>query len=266
MIISNQLHRRSRSFNDTSVSSATVTRYPLSVIRNRYPLPVIRYPLPVTRYPLPVIRYPLSVIRYLVLSPPFNTAIMGFMKLKFVPNVPNILTLIRFLAIPALALLIYAGDDCNLAAFFLFAGIWLTDMLDGFIARRFNQITEFGKLFDPLVDKLFQLTTAVMMSVVGKLPIWVPLIIFFKELLMVAGSALLLKKKSTVVFAQWYGKVGTVLFVMAFAALFFLTNEQRWLADYIFIIPIAWSLYVCVRYTMAYLQPFIDNRFNTGQP
>jgi cardiolipin synthase (CMP-forming) len=176
------------------------------------------------------------------------------MKLRFVPNVPNILTLIRFLAIPVLAYLILAGDAYNLGAFFLFAAIWMTDMLDGFIARRYNQITEFGKLFDPLVDKLFQFTTAVMMFIVGKLPIWVPLVIFFKEVLMIAGSALLFKKERHVVFAQWYGKIGTVLFVAAFAVLFFLKSDQTYLAELIFVIPIVWSLYACFRYTSAYIR------------
>jgi cardiolipin synthase len=174
------------------------------------------------------------------------------MKLHFEPTVPNILTLVRFLAIPVLASLIFAGDEYNLVAFVLFAAIWMTDMLDGFIARRFNQITEFGKLFDPLVDKIFQLMTAIMMYVVGKLPLWVPLIIFFRELLMVAGSLLLLKRNETVVFSQWYGKVGTILFVLAFAALFFLTGSQRYLANYIFILPVAWSLYACFRYMRVY--------------
>ena len=194
------------------------------------------------------------------------------MKLKFVPNVPNILTLIRFLAIPVLAYLIYAGDAYNLGAFFLFACIWLTDMLDGYIARHYNQITEFGKLFDPLVDKLFQLTTAVMMAVVGKLPFWVPLVIFFKELLMIAGSALLLKKDKTVVFAQWYGKIGTVLFVAAFAVLFFLKENQQHVAELIFILPIAWSLYACFRYAMTNFrkhdqaEPTADPGDNKDQP
>lgn len=178
---------------------------------------------------------------------------MATMKLKFIPNAPNILTLVRFLAIPVLAYLIYAGDAYNLGAFFLFAAIWMTDMLDGYIARHYNQITEFGKLFDPLVDKLFQLTTAVMMFVVGKLPLWVPIVIFIKELLMVAGSALLLRKDRMVVFAQWYGKIGTVLFVLAFAVLFFLHTDQRQLAAVIFILPVGWSLYACFRYAMAYL-------------
>jgi len=179
---------------------------------------------------------------------------MASMKLRFVPNVPNILTLIRFMAIPVLAYLILAGDAYNLGAFFLFAAIWMTDMLDGFIARRYNQITEFGKLFDPLVDKLFQFITAVMMFVVGKLPLWVPLVIFFKEVLMIAGSTLLLKKDRTVVFAQWYGKIGTILFVAAFAILFFLNANQKNLAELIFILPVAWSLYACFRYASAYFR------------
>ncbi len=187
------------------------------------------------------------------------------MKLKFVPNVPNILTLIRLLAIPVLAYLILAGDDYNTVAFVLFAAIWLTDMLDGMIARRFNQITEFGKLFDPLADKLFQFTTAVMMFLVHKLPLWVPLIIFFKELLMVAGSTLLLRKNKTVVFAEWYGKIGTILFVAAFAALFFITREQCWLGGYIFIAPVVWSLYACYRYAKAYLKPMFSNGEDPGQ-
>jgi cardiolipin synthase len=201
-----------------------------------------------------------------MLESPYQDCYNDNMKLRFVPNVPNFLTLVRFLAIPVLAYLIYAGDDHNFAAFLLFVGIWLTDMLDGFIARRFNQITEFGKLFDPFVDKLFQLTTAVMMFVVGKVPIWVPLVIFFRELMMIVGSALLFKKNSTVVFAQWYGKVGTVLYVLAFAILFFLDQDQCRLANYIFIVPVLWSLYACLRYTIAYLQPLVKKRFKPEQP
>lgn len=184
------------------------------------------------------------------------------MKLRFIPTVPNILTLIRLLAIPVLAYLIYAGDEYNTVAFIMFAAIWLTDLLDGFIARHFNQMTEFGKLFDPLVDKLFQFVTAIMMFVVGKLPLWVPIIIFIKELLMIIGSSLILRKKETVVFAEWFGKLGTLLFVAAFASLFFLTREQRWLGAYIFIAPVIWSLYACFRYFLAYKH--LSSKNNTG--
>jgi len=185
--------------------------------------------------------------------------------LRFEPTVPNILTLLRFIAIPVLARLIFLGDRYNTVAFILFLSIWLTDMLDGYIARHFNQMTEFGKLFDPLVDKLFQFSMGVMMFIVHKLPLWVPIFIFVKELLMIIGSALLLKKKDTVVFAKWYGKLATVLFVIAFAALFFLKSDQVHLANYIFALPAAWSIYAYTRYFLSYLLPILTKKKDLGQ-
>ncbi len=182
------------------------------------------------------------------------------MKLRIELTVPNLLTLIRFLAIPVLAYLMLKGDKYNTVAFILFLSIWFTDMLDGYIARHFNQISEFGKLFDPLVDKLFQFTTAVMMFLIGKLPLWVPIFIFAKEILMIVGSAILLRKQELVVFAKWYGKLATVLFVMAFAALFFLPPGRADLASYLFILPVGWSLYAYIRYGIAYLFPFLRRK------
>jgi len=176
------------------------------------------------------------------------------MKLRVIVTVPNILTLIRLLAIPVLARLIYIGEPYDWVAFIMFLGIWLTDMLDGYIARKFNQITEFGKLFDPFVDKLFQLTTAVMMYLVGKLPLWIPLVIAVKELAMILGGALLLRQLGQVVPARWYGKAATVLFVAAFASLFFLPEGSWRLANYIFIPPMALSLFAYVAYGVNYIR------------
>lgn len=194
------------------------------------------------------------------LSPRNNIDIIGLMKLRFTPNVPNVLTLMRLLAIPFLAYLIYAGDQYNTIAFIMFIAIWFTDLLDGYIARRFNQVSEFGKLFDPLVDKLFQFTTAVMMFVAGKLPLWVPLFILGKELLMIAGSAILLRKQSTVVFARWYGKIATFLFVLAFTSLFFLPRDRLVLANYIFLVPVVWSLLAYFAYGIKYVLPLIRKK------
>ncbi len=184
------------------------------------------------------------------------------MRLRIELTVPNILTLIRFLAIPVLAYLINAGDAYNTMAFILFLAIWMTDMLDGYIARRFNQVSEFGKLFDPLVDKLFQFTTAVMMYVVGRLPLWVPLFILVKEIMMILGSALLFRRTKLVVYAEWYGKISTALFVAAFASLFFLPRDQTQLATYIFILPVAWSLYSYIRYAKQYIVPLLKKKMN----
>ncbi len=176
------------------------------------------------------------------------------MKKNEIFTIPNILTLIRLLAIPVLARLIYMGKPYDILAFIFFLGIWLTDMLDGYIARKYDQITEFGKLFDPFVDKVFQLTTAVMMYLVGKLPLWIPLLIAAKELVMLCGGLLLLRRFNTVVPARWYGKLATVLFVLAFAVLFFLPREYIWLTNYIFIPPLFFSLFSYVGYGLNYLK------------
>ncbi len=182
------------------------------------------------------------------------------MKKNTYLTIPNVLTLIRLLAIPLLARLIYVGKPYDRIAFLLFLGIWLTDLLDGWIARRFDQVTEFGKLFDPFVDKVFQLTTAIMMTLVGKLPLWVSLVIATKELIMILGGAVMLKRFEVVVFAHWYGKLATVLFVVAFGSLFFLPDSLNYLTHYIFIPPVVCSLYAYTRYGQAFFRARRQNR------
>ncbi len=171
-------------------------------------------------------------------------------------TVPNIITSLRFAAIPFMAYYIYASVHTDvkytIPAFILFVAIWATDVLDGFIARRFNQVSNFGKLFDPFVDKLFQFVTAVMMTVVHKLPLWVPAVIFFKELLMLIGGTVLLTKYRLVVYSKWYGKLATVLFVLAFCVLFFIPADMGHKSGYLFILPLAVSF-------IAYAKYFSDN-------
>lgn len=183
------------------------------------------------------------------------------MRLKFEPTIPNILTLLRLVAIPVMAWFILAGQDYLLESFIMFLLIWITDLLDGLIARKFNQMTDFGKLFDPLVDKIFQLTLAVVMSIAGRLPWWVPVILAVKEIMMVAGSAVLFRRRKMVVYAKWYGKVSTVLFVLAFALLFWLPSEPDYLPGLIFLPPLLWTLYAYVRYGITYFK-IISNKEN----
>lgn len=182
------------------------------------------------------------------------------MKMRIEPTIPNILTTIRFLAIPVLAWAILAGDSHKTMAFIMFVSIWLTDLLDGYIARHFNQVSDFGKVFDPFVDKVFQLTTAIMMFISHRLPLWVPVFIGVKELLLIIGGFILYRRWQIVVYARWYGKLATVLFVGAFASLFFLSASQVDLANYIFAIPVAWSLIAYVLYGFRFLLPQIAKK------
>lgn len=179
-------------------------------------------------------------------------------------TLPNIITSIRFAAIPVMAYYIYASvnisERYNLIAFILFLLIWTTDILDGYIARHFHQVSDFGKLFDPFVDKMFQFVVALMMAIVGKLPFWVPLLIFIKEVMMIVGGALILKKYRLVVYSKWYGKLATALFVIAFSILFFVSKENIPKAGLLFIPPLAFSFFAYIKYGFDNLIPLIYRR------
>lgn len=127
-------------------------------------------------------------------------------------NVPNILTVIRFLLIPLIVLYIFSGNYILAFIFFTISG--LTDIADGFIARKFNLISNFGKLMDPLADKLTQISTLASLVITNIIPIWILLIVLLKEFIMIVGASFLYGK-DVVVYSKWYGKLATVLFYIA---------------------------------------------------
>lgn len=184
-------------------------------------------------------------------------------------TIPNIITSIRFIAIPFMAYYIYAGvevdEKYNLVAFILFLSIWLTDVLDGYIARKYDQVTDFGKLFDPFVDKLFQFVAALMMAIVGKLPIWIPVVIAFKEIAIIFGGAILFRKYRMVVYAKWYGKLSTVLFVVAFCFLFFVDPGEFSKAVYVFVLPIGMSIFSYGKYFIDEVIPILNKKNKIGK-
>lgn len=127
-------------------------------------------------------------------------------------NIPNALTLLRILLLPAYARL-YLEDNIQ-GAVTVCAVVLTSDLLDGFIARRWGQITTLGKLLDPLADKLLLLTILVCFGVNGELSWWVIGLMLGKETLMIVGGAYALHKK-IVVSALWIGKAATALFSVA---------------------------------------------------
>ena len=127
-------------------------------------------------------------------------------------HVPNALTIIRFLLIPVIVISIFNGDYIIAFIFFTVSGI--TDIADGFIARKFNLISNFGKLMDPLADKLTQIATIASLTLKDIIPIWILAIVLLKELIMIAGASFLYGK-DVVVYSKWYGKLATVLFYVA---------------------------------------------------
>lgn len=101
-------------------------------------------------------------------------------------HVPNILTLIRFILIAPIVVFIAKEQYIIAVIFLILSGI--TDVLDGAIARKFNLITDFGKLMDPFADKLTQVAILVTLSIKGIIPFWILGIVVVKEFVMISRS------------------------------------------------------------------------------
>ncbi len=127
-------------------------------------------------------------------------------------HVPNILTIIRFLLIPVI--IFFAFQDNYVATIIVLTLSGLTDILDGYIARKFNFITDFGKLMDPLADKATQIALLGTLTIQKIIPLWIIVIVLIKEFLMISGASFLYGKE-LVVSSKWYGKLATVLFYIA---------------------------------------------------
>ncbi len=127
-------------------------------------------------------------------------------------HIPNALTLLRFIFIPVI--IGYIITDNYLMAFIFLTISGLTDVLDGWIARKFHFITNFGKLIDPLADKCTQILVLGALTVKGIIPIWIIGIVILKEVIMIAGASFLYGKE-LVVSSKWYGKLATVLLYLA---------------------------------------------------
>ena len=138
-------------------------------------------------------------------------------------NVPNVLTLIRLLLVPVYIALFVRGQKNAALAVFLAASF--TDLLDGRIARKYNLITDFGKLMDPLADKVMVLTAMFSMTIGNKaiapvIPMAAVILLLAKELFMVIGGALLLKH-GLVVYSIMIGKAAHCVFIAGLIATYF---------------------------------------------
>lgn len=127
--------------------------------------------------------------------------------------IPNYLTILRLILVPIIFALILLEHYWAAFIFFLIANI--TDVLDGRIARKYNLITDWGKLMDPLADKITQISTISALIIKGIIPFWILAILTLKELIMISVAFILYKKNIVTVHSMWYGKVATILFFVA---------------------------------------------------
>lgn len=176
---------------------------------------------------------------------------------KIAKHIPNILTIFRFILIPFIVLNL--ANDKYLAAFVIFTVSGLTDILDGFIARKFNFITNFGKLIDPLADKCTQIITLATLALKNIIPMWIIIIVILKEFIMVAGASFLYGKE-LVVSIKWYGKLATVLFYIAIVCSLFI-KEFNFTFDfslYIYYLALISTIFSLLMYIKAfYVQGYL---------
>lgn len=174
-------------------------------------------------------------------------------------TIPNLLSVLRILVIAPFAY--FFLNDQLLWAVVMLAFSGLSDLFDGMIARKFNQITELGKMLDPLADKLTQGTIAICLAV--KHPLLIPILAIFvlKELGMLIGGCILLKKKKRPCAAKWYGKVATFLFyisavvIVMMQGVFHLYTTTATIIAYVLLgITAAFMIYAMVRYFQIFLQ------------
>lgn len=149
---------------------------------------------------------------------------------------PNILTYLRILCVPAFAAVFFAVDSTNnlnvYIALAIFAFASVTDLLDGFIARKFGYITDLGKMLDPLADKLLQVTTAICLCVndfvhysnIGMLFIAFPIALGLKEGFMLLWG-IILARKNIIVHSNFFGKAAAFINTLGMLLSFFAGEE-----------------------------------------
>ena len=154
-------------------------------------------------------------------------------------NFPNLLTVLRIVSVPFVMFLLLSGF--NLAALGLFLFSSLTDLADGYIARRYDRTSPFGKFADPIADKL--LVSAVLITLVqlGEINA-VPVVVIISREFLVTGLRLLGATKNKVISASWFGKIKTVTHLVLIIAI--TTNLEfnlAWLES-----SIPWLVYLAI--------------------
>ena len=129
------------------------------------------------------------------------------MKLK---NIPNVLSVVRIILVGVFVYTFFCVNHTVALIVFLLAGA--TDVVDGYLARRNNWITDLGKILDPCADKLMQCTVLVSLYVKQFIPLWFVIPFFAKEIITLLTGLLVIKKRSVVVVSKWYGKLTVCLF------------------------------------------------------
>jgi CDP-diacylglycerol---glycerol-3-phosphate 3-phosphatidyltransferase len=143
-------------------------------------------------------------------------------------NVPNLLTVIRILLVPVVVVaLLEETPNADMLAAIVFAVAAFTDGLDGYIARSRGSITTFGKLMDPLADKLLIIAPLISLVSLGRIAAWVAMVIIAREFA-VTGLRMVAAEQGVVIAASVFGKLKTITQVAAIFAVIAVSSTPLW--------------------------------------
>ena len=133
-------------------------------------------------------------------------------------NLPNKLTIFRMILVPIMVIIPFLGIKTEVLGIpltyiiidFIFIIASITDKLDGYLARKNNQVTTFGKFLDPLADKILVLAAMMMLVEMAKLPAWIPIIVLAREFIVSGYRLVAVEKGGKVIAASKWGKLKTV--------------------------------------------------------
>ncbi len=178
-------------------------------------------------------------------------------------QLPNIITCIRIALIPVFAVLYLTKQ--YITAIIVLALVILSDLVDGYIARKYNLQSRTGELLDPLADKLALVTVCLCLFIKKLVPLWFFIAIIAKELFMLCCGLIanfILKKQNAISKAKWYGKLATVSLYTVLCAnfifpSFFLAHEVLRICGFVFVL--FWEYFAFVNYGLIYLKT-INNK------
>ncbi len=166
-------------------------------------------------------------------------------------NIPNILSVFRILLVPVFIYLFQVTKQHGWAvAVFLLAG--LTDVVDGVLARRYNWISDIGKILDPFADKCMQIAALLCLGQSGFVPWWIVTVLVLKEFALLVGAFCALKKEKVYVQSGWYGKAGTVAFYIIATLLVLVESMSQVLRTVLGVLLILFMLFALAMYVVNY--------------
>jgi cardiolipin synthase len=142
-------------------------------------------------------------------------------------TLPNVITLVRLACLPVFLWLLFGVED-RAAAAWLLAALGVTDWVDGYLARHLHQVSEVGKVLDPVADRLLFLVGAGGILIDGSVPTWFAVVVLVREALVGGATLILAAMGARRIDVTWFGKAGTFCLMMAFPLFLASESDLSW--------------------------------------